>query len=190
MKRFERGMPVDTREVDPKRPTCRGSFLFAMALLILLGASAMGCFTLSYHVPPSDTPTAVVRPMYSGYVWFDVFHADKGCPGASKMIWNSEYLGTIEVRHPNQSFEIPANGYVRLVYRAGRITSGRSGVKLRAWVVIKPSPGSEYIIETLGYGAFIISGEEGDLVMVTCDDGVPVTVTPVGNGTDKEPPTP
>ena len=202
MTRSERACLVDTADAPQRELGRCCSRRFAMVLWIVLGSSALGCFTLAYRIPPSDTPTAVVRPMQ--YAWFDVFHADEGCPGASTMIWNSEYLGTIDVRRPNQSFEIPANGYVRLAYRAIKSIPGSpSEIHFRGEFVIKPSPGSEYIIKAsdLGTGrwrygreetarSIQIYAEEGDLVMVTCDDGVPVTVTPVKNRTNEKPPTP
>ncbi len=205
MKRLESCMLVDTPEADPKRRAHRGSRRFAMVLLILLGASALGCFTLAYKGPPSDTPTAVIqtRGHALDYVRFDVFHANEGCPGASQLLWNSEYLGSIEMQRPNQSFEIPGNGYVRLVYRASTITDksvlGTYAVNFGGEFVIKPSPGAEYIIESrdsrdshtgrLHSRSIRIYPEVGDLIRVTCDEGVPVTLTPVENGTDGSSPT-
>ena len=101
------------------------------------------------------------------------------------------------------AFEIPIR-YVRLAYRAIKSIPGSpSEIHFRGEFVIKPSPGSEYIIKAsdLGTGrwrygreetarSIQIYAEEGDLVMVTCDDGVPVTVTPVKNRTNEKPPTP
>ena len=193
---------MDTQQVDPKRQARRCSFLLAVVLLIFLGTSAIGCFTLAYHAPRSDTPTAVVRS--ETLAWFDVFHADAGCPGASKMIWNSEYLGTIDVRRPSESFEIPANGYVRLVYRAMKSISLAEELHFRGGFVIKPSPGSEYIVDVSDSRPAVVRGqsirrshsrsihiyaEEEDRFMVNCDGLDPVAVTPVKNGSDKEPPT-
>lgn len=90
-----------------------------MVLCIVLGPAALGCFTITYRVPPSDTPAAVVRVagVPIDYVRFDVFYADEGWPDASQTLWNSPYLGSVEIRHLNQSrlkFSCGTNATLRL----------------------------------------------------------------------------
>ena len=154
------------------------SFTF---IVVAFGLSSLGCFSLKYHMPSSNTPAAVVRVAVhpATFLRFDVFHSEDGCPRSNRTVWNSDYLGSIEIRYPNQSFEIPGSGYTRFSYRASGRTPGQPHFYTNYSLdfIIASNPGAQYILESKGT-ELILHSVLGQVAAVTCEDGVPVRQKP------------
>ena len=155
-------------------------------IIVCLAVAAVGagCVArLSYRPPPLDTPAASVSisDHPSGFVRFDVFHALEACPGRSRAIWNSEYLGTLEVAQ-DAAFRIPGNGYVRLIYHlGGGVRAGgafaRSYTNYRGELVLETTPGAAYVISATS-ARLRLRADSGVLRQVRCDGRTPIPATP------------
>ncbi|MDG2049025.1 MAG: hypothetical protein P8M78_02575 [Myxococcota bacterium] len=152
------------------------SFTF---IVVAFGLSSLGCFSLKYHMPSSNTPAAVIRVAVQpvDYIRFDVFHSEVGCPRSNPTVWNSDYLGSIEIRYPNQSFEIPGSGYSRIAYRGSTLLNQYFAENYSNELTIASTPGAQYSLQAAGTKV-VLSAASGTVAAVTCEDGVPVRQKP------------
>ena len=153
------------------------SFTF---IVVAFGLSSLGCFSLKYHMPSSNTPAAVVSVVVPAtFLSFDVFHSEDGCPRSNPTVWNSDYLGSIEIRYPNQSFDIPGSGYTRFALRGSGPAPGQpySNMRYNIDFIIASNPGAHYILVLKGT-ELIFHSSFGQVAPVTCEDDVPVRQKP------------